>query len=272
MTDGYLEKNRRLIDRELKKRLPGGAAKPRLLHKAMRYGVLGGGKRIRPMLVLESSKACGGNLKDALPVACAVEIIHSYSLIHDDLPSMDDALTRRGRPSCHVKYGEATAILAGDALLSLAFYLISGRGGNPNMGRVAREISGAIGSFGMAGGQSMDLEMKNGGRPDLRALMRVNGKKTGALIAAAARSGGMIAGAGRDKIEALGKYGEDIGLAFQITDDILDKDGYADIFGVSGSRDESRKLAERAKARLRIFGKKADGLRAIADYTLNRKR
>ena len=277
----YLDKNIKLIDGELGRYLPKRTAHPRIIHEAMRYSVLNGGKRIRPILVLESSKVCKGKVKNALPIACAIELVHSYSLIHDDLPSMDDTATRRGRPSCHIKYGEALAILTGDSLLSLAFNLISKgndrrksrqrRENKANVGQIIFEISKAIGSFGMIGGQVMDLKTKEEKKADLPTMEYINIHKTASLIAAATKTGAMIAGASPGEIDALQKYGEYIGLAFQIVDDILDRNGYVEIFGISGAHDESRRLIEKAKDILGIFGEEADDLRQIADYILNRK-
>lgn len=268
----YLEKNKKLIDKRLDKYLPKQTLHPRIIHETMRYSVLNGGKRIRPILVLESLKACGGKIEEAMPAACAIELVHSYSLIHDDLPSMDNAATRRGRPSCHVKYGEALAILAGDSLLTLAFNLIARGRDKTKIGQIIFEISKAIGSFGMIGGQVMDLKVREDKKIDLSTIKYINTHKTASLIAAAAKAGAIVAGASDKKIEALQKYGEYIGFTFQIVDDILDRDGYAKIFGLENARSESQKLTEKAKASLDIFGNKANNLREIAGYILNRKK
>ena len=267
----YLGKNRRLIDKELDACLPKRTIHPRIIHEAMRYSVLNGGKRIRPMLALESSRICGGKVKDTLPLACAIELVHSYSLIHDDLPSMDDSDTRRGKPSCHVKYGEALAILTGDSLLTLAFNLISRTRDKTKTGQIIFEISKAIGSFGMIGGQVMDLKIKEEKKVDLPTMEYINLHKTASLIAVAAKTGAIIAGAREHEIDALQKYGEYVGLAFQIVDDMLDRNGYVEVFGVRGARDEAQTLIERTKDSLAIFGEKADNLREIADYILDRK-
>ena len=272
MIKTYLEKNRRLIDRELDKYLPKKTAHPRIIHEAIRYSVLNGGKRIRPVLLLESSRVCGGKVKDALPLACAVELVHSYSLIHDDLPSMDNAAMRRGKPSCHVKYGEALAILAGDSLLTLAFNLIAKLKNKVKAGEIIFEISKAIGSFGMIGGQVMDLEIRKEQKIDLHTVEYISLHKTASLISAAAKAGAMIAGASDKKIDTLERYGKYIGLAFQIVDDILDKDGYVEVLGPKGACSEAKRLAEKAKDSLKIFGEKADNLREIAGYILNRER
>jgi geranylgeranyl diphosphate synthase type II len=271
MITKYLENKRRIIDKELGKYLPKRTARPRIIHEAMRYSILNGGKRIRPILVLESSKVCGGKIKNTLPIACAIELVHSYSLIHDDLPSMDDAATRRGKPSCHVKYGEALAILTGDSLLTLAFNLIARGKDKTKTGQIVLEISKAIGSFGMIGGQVMDLKIKNDEEIDLSTMKYINVHKTASLMSAATNTGAVIAGASDKKVEMLQKYGEYLGLAFQIVDDILDRDGYAKIFGVKGAHDEAKRLAEKAKDSLEIFGEKTDNLKEIADYVVNRR-
>ena len=270
MIKEYFEKNKKLIDGQLDKLLPKKTTHPRVIHEAMRYSVLNTGKRIRPILVLESAKICGFRTSEAIPLACAIELIHSYSLIHDDLPSMDDAATRRGKPSCHVKYGEALAILTGDSLLSLAFNIIS-RENRKKTGEIIFEVSKSIGSFGMVGGQVMDLNIKNDKKVDLPTMEYINLHKTASLIAASTKTGAMAAGASKKEIDALQKYGEYIGLAFQIVDDILDRDGYVEIFGVRGARNEAQQLTNRAKDMLGIFGKKADNLREIDDYMLKRK-
>ncbi|MBN1872082.1 MAG: polyprenyl synthetase family protein [Candidatus Omnitrophica bacterium] len=268
----YLEKKRKLIDMELERYLPGKAAYPRVVHEAMRDSVLSGGKRIRPILAMESAKICGGNRKDALRLACAIEFIHSYSLVHDDLPSMDDASMRRGRPSCHAKYGEAIAILAGDALLTLAFNVLSGIKDEKRMKRVVFELSKAIGTFGMIGGQVVDLEIKDKRPLNLPMLEYINLHKTASLIAASAKTGAVIAGAGEEKIKALESYGEYTGLAFQIVDDILDRDGYVGIFGINGAKEEAARLIEHAKGILAVFGKRAETLKRLSDFVLKRRK
>ena len=272
MVNSYLEKNRKLIDRELDAYLPKRTSHPRIIHEAMRYSVLSGGKRIRPILVLESSRACGGKIKDALPLACAIELIHAFSLIHDDLPSMDNALTRRGKPSCHVKYGEALAILTGDSLLTLAFNLIARGKNKSKIPRIMFEISNAIGSHGMVGGQVMDLAVKDQKKTDLLTMKYISIHKTGSLIAVSVKTGAIIANARNKEIDALQRYGEYVGLTFQIVDDILDRDGYAEILGIKSAREESQRLIEQAKSSLKMFGKKSDNLRMIADFILNRSK
>jgi len=271
MLKDYLRKNRKLIDKELDKYLPKKTVRPNAVHDAMRYSVFNGGKRIRPILVMESARVTKGNIKDALLLACAIELIHTYSLIHDDLPSMDNDDTRRGKPSCHIKYGEAIAILAGDALLSLAFNIMARIKNETKVGEVVFEVSKAIGTFGMIGGQAIDLSIKDKEKIDLPTMEYINIRKTGSLIAVAVKIGAVVSGAAERQIKALKTYGENIGLAFQITDDMLDREGYAEILGVAAARDEAEALVKRAKESLSVFGKKADNLKKIADFIINRK-
>lgn len=207
----------RLIDKALDKYLPPETAEPKILHRAMRYSVFPGGKRIRPIILIETAMACGGNAKNAMPAAAAVELVHAYSLIHDDLPSMDDDDYRRGKLSCHKKFGEAIAILAGDALLTLAFEIISG-GYSPKISvAMIKELSGAIGSKGMVAGQAFDIA----GDKD---KVKVNHLKTAKLFAASAALGAISAGAKPAKIKALRRAGADFGMKFQAADDVEDKD------------------------------------------------
>lgn len=271
MIKGYLKKYRMIVEDELEKLLPQKAARPNLIHDAMRYSVFNGGKRIRPILLLESAKAAGRKGNDALLLGCAIELIHTYSLIHDDLPSMDDADTRRGKPSCHVKYGEANAILAGDALLTLAFNVMSRINDRTKIGDIIFEVSRAIGAFGMIGGQAMDLGIKNKENIGLPAMEYINILKTGSLIAVSCKIGAVISGADEKKINALTAYGEHVGLVFQIVDDILDNDGCAKIMGKSAARKEAENMIRGANNALKAFGRKADNLKGIADLILNRK-
>ncbi|MFH0839689.1 MAG: polyprenyl synthetase family protein [Candidatus Omnitrophota bacterium] len=268
----FLVKNKQLIDKKLEKLLPKKTARPNLIHEAMRYSVLNGGKRIRPILLVESAKSSGRKTDDALLLGCAIELIHAYSLIHDDLPSMDDAATRRGRLSCHIKYGEANAILAGDALLSLAFNVMSQIKDKKKIGDIVFEVSRAIGTFGMVGGQAMDLSIKDKADTNLPTMEYINILKTGSLIKVSCKIGGIIGGAAQKKIKALESYGEHLGLAFQIVDDILDNDGYAKIIGISAARKEAEDLISVAKKSLDVFGEKAGNLNKIADFVLNRKK
>lgn len=257
---------------------------PESLLEAIRYSLFAGGKRLRPALALGAAEIVSGDGTPALPVACALEMIHTYSLIHDDLPAMDDDDLRRGKPTCHMAFGEATAILAGDALLTMAFDALADTGSPA----IVREIARAAGAGGMVGGQQFDLEGE-GQQLDLAALQRIHRAKTGALIRVAVRCGAIAAGAGADEVAALTAYGEHLGLAFQITDDILDVTGTVDVIGKpvgsDESRnkstypallglDESRRLAgeavDAAVESLATFGAAADPFRDLARYILDR--
>lgn len=248
------------IEKNLKKYLPKGTS---ALEKAMRYSVLSGGKRVRPLLAIEAAGLCGGKIKDIIPVACAIEFVHAYSLIHDDLPAMDDDDFRRGKPTCHKVFGEASAILAGDALLTLAFNVIAKNTGSRAGLNIIKELSDAIGVNGMAGGQAMDLESKN--RVKNRSMSReINKLKTARLFEASAKIGAISAGAAKEKINALQRFGLFLGLSFQLIDDYLD--------GETSCRKEARLFIEKAKKELKIFGKRADTLRKNAELLLSRKK
>jgi geranylgeranyl diphosphate synthase type II len=291
----YLEERRRLVDEALGRFLPEAGDHPKEIHEAVRYSVFAGGKRLRPILVLAAMESAGGHLERALPAAAAIELIHTYSLIHDDLPAMDDDDFRRGRPTCHKVYGEAMAILAGDALLTQAFILLSGE--NPSVPvdagarlRVIHEIAQAAGSKGMVGGQVVDI-LHEAREIDLPTLQYVHTHKTGALIRACLRVGGILASAGPEQMEALTRYGERIGLAFQIVDDILDLEGslealgkragsdlrkkkatFPALLGIEESRQHARHLVEEATHALKVFGDRRAALEAIADFVVTRRR
>lgn len=246
------------LEKALDKFLPSGYSEPKNLHKAMRYSVFSGGKRIRPVILLEAAKACGGKESIALPLACAVEFIHTYSLIHDDLPAMDDDDYRRGKPSCHKAFGEATAILAGDGLLTLAFETIAKKCPPKTAKEALIQLAKAAGSSGMVGGQELDL------RPGrTKDLAKINLLKTAKLFEVSAVLGAISAGAGKIYTKAMADYGRYLGLAFQIADDITDSDGCA--CGCGDNRPEVAVLVKKAKASLKIFGKKADKLVKIAE-------
>ncbi len=222
----------------------------------MRYSVFSGGKRTRPVLTIESAKACGGSLKGALPAACAVEMIHTYSLIHDDLPAMDNDDFRRGKPTCHKVFGEANAILAGDALLTLAFNIIA-KNTKPALGiKIIEELSSAIGAGGMVGGQALDLKFKNKVKNKTIAG-KINTFKTAKLFSAAAKIGALTAAPSAKEIKALGSFGLDFGLSFQMVDDNLDGDG--------GEIKRADSLIKKAKNDLKILGKRADRLKDIIE-------
>lgn len=263
------------LDAALDRLLPAAGAPPRPLHEAMRYGVLGGGKRLRPLLVLAAAEAAGcDDPASLLPPACALELIHAYSLIHDDLPSMDDDDLRRGRPTCHRVYGEANAILAGDALLTLAFRLLA----QPLPGvpperqlAVIGEVGDAAGSQGLVGGQVADLAAR-GKALSLPELQEIHRRKTGALFRAAVRVGALLAGAAPADLEALTAYAEAFGLAFQVLDDLEDDGPLPTLIGPARARTLAVETLEGALARLAPFGSRADLLRALAQGLLARCR
>lgn len=265
-----------LVNDALLKYVPLKNARQKNVFDAMRYSIQAGGKRIRPILTLEFCKVCGGDMDNALPFACAIEFIHTYSLIHDDLPCMDDDDLRRGKPSCHIKFGEANALLAGDALLSLAFETALcnnniDRIGYFNVIRAAGELAKASGADGMVGGQVIDLESE-GKTVSLETLKDMHMKKTGALIVAAAKIGCIAANAQSEQIKAAEDYAARIGLAFQIVDDVLDVQGktenlgkragkdnlngkstYATLLGIEKSKELIDKLTDEAIDSLSIF-------------------
>lgn len=259
---------------------------PKTLRDAIEYSLFAGGKRLRPALALGACELVCGDDLPAMPAACALEMIHTYSLIHDDLPSMDNDDIRRGRPTSHKVFGEAIAILAGDALLTLAFEAASECGDM----RVIREIATAAGAEGMVGGQVMDLESENL-RLGVEELRGLHARKTGALIRASIRVGAIVAGGSHAHIEALTQYGEAIGLAFQIADDILDvvgdeqsigkpvgsdeakqKSTYPVAVGLDGARRLASQAVGEAVAALECFGSKAGMFRALAQYIIERDR
>jgi len=279
-----------LVNSSLERLLAAEDEYPQSLHKAMRYSLFAGGKRVRPILVLAACEAVGGRVEDAINTACAFECIHTYSLIHDDLPALDNDDLRRGRPTCHKVYGEATAILAGDALLTVAFELIA-RTELADRGVLldaAFELARAAGSTGMIGGQMVDIESE-GKEVTFPVLEYIHIHKTGELILASVRSGALIGRAGADELAALSTYGKAIGLAFQIADDILDVEGvsaemgkptggdsakgkvtYPALLGLDPARERARELAGIAVGSLDGLGSKAEPLRAIARYIVDR--
>ena len=249
--------------------LPRENEHPRELSRAMRYAVLSGGKRIRPIFTLAACEAVGGRETAVLDAACALELIHSYSLVHDDLPCMDNDLMRRGKPSCHAKFGQVTALLAGDALLSLAFHVLARTRGKRQI-QAVQWIAEAIGSRGMVGGQALDMEFQ-AKEADLPTLEYINTHKSGALIAACTRVGAYLGGGTPRQVEALYRYGKYVGLLFQVVDDIMDQQGYARALGVRGAREEAALLLANAKRELSPFGKKGQFLEAVADFMVTRK-
>ena len=267
----YLTKRRALVNRALERYLPPAHRVPGEIHRAMRYSVLGEGKRIRPILALASCEAVGGRPAAALPASCALELIHAYSLVHDDLPAMDDDDFRRGRPSCHKKFGEAIGILAGDALLTFAFELLARSSGAPSVAlRVVREVAAAIGTRGMIGGQVADVRFNHNGHTPAKLIEAINVRKTGALIACSVRVGGLLGGGSGSADRALGRYGERIGLVFQLVDDLLDRDGAVREMGAEAVRRRAERLTEEAEHAVAPLGRRARPLRDLARFILTR--
>ncbi len=287
----YLEDRRRQIESHLEKLLPEAEEfQPSELGSALRYAVLGNGKRLRPILVLAACEAVGGALGTALGPAAAVECIHAYSLVHDDLPALDNDDLRRGDPTVHKAHGEATAILVGDALQTLAFQALSEAQAIPRDARLEmiQRLSRAVGAHGMVGGQALDLAWE-ASLPDQEALQRTHRMKTGALLTASVELGGLAGGGAPHTIVTLGRYGRHIGLAFQITDDLLDIEGsteslgkeaesdvarskatYPALMGKRGARELGEAELDRALAALEPLGERAASLRAIARYIVER--
>ena len=281
------------VNRALDSLVPDESLPPQTLHRAMRYSLMAGGKRLRPVLVLTAGEALGATAGDLMPAACAVEMIHTYSLIHDDLPAMDDDDLRRGRPTCHKAFGEAIAILAGDALLTQAFIVLSSSapaGDQNRQVQVIRELATAAGTVeALIGGQVADIEGENRA-VDAAALEYIHRSKTGALIKASVVIGGIIAGASPDQLSVLGRYGEKIGLAFQVADDILDvtstseamgktpgkdlaaqKATYPAIHGLDASRAHASELVESAISAAGQLGPAAYRLQQIAKFIIARQ-
>ncbi|MFZ4592981.1 MAG: polyprenyl synthetase family protein [Verrucomicrobiaceae bacterium] len=286
----YITERCALIDAALHRFIPSEVTSPATIHKAMRHSMFAGGKRLRPILCLAAAEACGGDLETAMPAACAVECLHTYTLIHDDLPCMDDDDFRRGVPTCHKVYGEGIAVLAGDALQALAFQLLAQVPSNLNynVGHFVSELAITSGSLHLIGGQVMDLEGE-GKKLPLADLRYVHESKTAALLTTSIKLGGMCVGASPEQVRALHTFGWDTGLAFQIIDDILDvtqtteklgksagkdltseKSTYPALLGLQASRDEAHRLTNEAMQALDVFGDKADALRQLAEHLLNR--
>lgn len=267
----YLDDRGRLIERHLERVLPPAKRYPSLLHQAMRYSVLGGGKRIRSILVLASAEACSPRWREALLPACAIELFHTYSLIHDDLPCLDNDEFRRGKLTCHRKFGEPYALLAGDALLTLGFQILS-QGPHPKLvQRLVHEVGEAIGSQGMIGGQVVD-KISETEDISLPVLDYIHVNKTGKLIKVSCLVGALVGGATAAREKALARFGEYLGLAFQVVDDIMDSDGYMRFMTEAQAREKARELTARAKKSLQIFGGKGEPLGKLAEYVLNRKK
>ena len=289
--DAWTKRTRALVEKSLRDYVPPAKTKPATIHRAMRYSLLSGGKRLRPLLCCAASEACGGTARQALPAACAVEMVHAYSLIHDDLPCMDDDDLRRGKPTSHIVFGEGIAVLAGDALLTEAFGVLAKAkpGARYTAAALIAELARAAGSRGLIAGQVADLEAE-WRKPTEPALYFIHAAKTGMLLRAALKLGGMSAGATTAQIAALDRFGFALGLAFQIQDDILDTTQSAKKLGKTAGKDaaagkmtfpaffgsdRSRELAARwtadAVEALRPFGTRGGTLRGLADLMLRRE-
>ncbi len=288
----YLALQRNLVESALDRFLPDTQTRPQALHESIRYSVLAPGKRLRPILVIASAEAVGGTAAQVLPAACALECIHVFSLIHDDLPCMDNDDYRRGRLTNHKVYGDAMALLAGDALLALAFQLAAQnmQGVSPqNVLNTLGMLAEATGAGGMVGGQVVDMESQ-GHEIDRETLRYIHAYKTGALLTASVAAGASLAGGSESQLESLTAYGRNIGLAFQIADDILDVTGdeaklgkpvgsdeerdkatYPKLYGLEESRRRAQAEVDAALEQLQSFDAKAEPLRAIARYIVERE-
>jgi len=292
--EAYLSARRGMVDSALNKYMPAEDAYPPEIFKAIRYSLFAGGKRLRPILCLAAAEAVGGDIEKIMPVACALELIHTYSLIHDDLPAIDNDDYRRGMPTSHKVFGEGMAVLAGDALLTEAFHLMSRpdlmADVNPSLLlTVINEIAEAAGYTGMVGGQVVDMESE-GKVPDYETLHYIHSRKTGVMVLAAVKSGARLSGATEEEIDALSEYGRNVGLAFQIADDMLNVDGdpmlmgkatgsdatrgkmtFPALIGVVESHKKAYELLDMALAGIAGLDHKADPLRLIASYVLERR-
>lgn len=287
----YLKMLAEEADRATDGFLPREDERPGSMHGAMRYCVFAGGKRLRPVLCMAAAEACGGQRADALPAACALELMHTYSLVHDDLPCMDDDDIRRGRPTCHKVYGEGMAVLCGDALLTEAFIVLTKAKGTQrySVGAMVAELADTGGSRRLIGGQVLDLEGE-GGDLTIQELVRIHEAKTAALLTCSVRLGAMSANATREQMDALSKFGYALGLAFQVIDDILDvtqttevlgktagkdmavdKATYPSIIGLAESRKEAQRLTTEALDSLKPLGEKGENLRKIGEWMLGRE-
>ncbi|MEK6653343.1 MAG: polyprenyl synthetase family protein [Nitrospirota bacterium] len=289
----YLKEKKELIDSFLKEYFSSPST-PSILGESITYSLFAGGKRIRPILCLAAYEACDGDSEDILPFASSIELIHTYSLIHDDLPAMDNDDLRRGKPTNHKVFGEGMAILAGDGLLTEAFYMMSNSLSNRNIKNTAliraiKEIAFVSGIHGMVGGQAQDLIAENS-EPDKETLSFIHKHKTGALISGSLRAGAILANCTKPSLSAITRYGENIGLAFQVIDDILDIEGdtaelgktagsderkkkmtYPALYGIEESREKAGELISEAIFAIKDFSGKAEPLREIARYFLERK-
>jgi len=290
----YLDERKMLVDKALKKFMPTPSGLASDVIRAMNYSLFAGGKRIRPILCIAGAEAVGGSVDSVEPVACAIELIHTYSLIHDDLPVMDNDDFRRGKPTNHTVFGEAVALLAGDGLLTLAFNLMAGYGAEKKVEkkallRVIDLIASAAGYKGMVGGQVVDITYE-GKKADPPVVEYIHRHKTAALIAASVTAGTILAGGNKDEEKSINRYGQQIGLAFQIADDILNIEGdkkvmgkgigsdkergkitYPSVFGTAESKTIQKELIENAIDSLKGFDTRAEPLRDLARYIIERK-
>ncbi|MEK6236554.1 MAG: polyprenyl synthetase family protein [Planctomycetales bacterium] len=287
----FAESARPRIDDALRRFTPAGEGCPDQLSKAIAYALTSGGKRLRPLLVLMAADACGGQESSALPAACAVEMIHAYSLIHDDLPAMDDDDMRRGKPSCHKAFGEAMAILAGDALLTRAFEILASETRPPELAAECVTIlAGAAGASGMVGGQVDDV-FRQPSEDATQRLEYIHERKTGAMLSASLKLGGIVAGGNSQQLDALRNYGRRLGLAFQIVDDLLDVQGdenvvgkrlgkdsrdgkltFPGLLGIEASRRKAQELIVQACDALAPLRSRSHCLEALAHFVLERDR
>ena len=287
----FFDENQQLIEAALDRLMPSAETMPPTIHQAMRYSVFAGGKRIRPMLCVEASRIFSAETNAAVEAGCALEFIHTYSLIHDDLPALDDDDLRRGKPTCHKQFNEATAILAGDALLTLAFETLSRIPTDAQRCvQVIREISSAAGTRdGMVGGQVADIEAER--KPvSAEMLSYIHKSKTAALIRGSVVAGAICGGGAADDVERMRRFGDNIGWAFQVVDDILDveessaalgktagkdqaqqKATYPALFGLAKSREFAKELAAKALGELEVYGERAARLRELAEFLVLRR-
>jgi len=290
----YLQEKKSEVEEALDRLLPRQGEEPRLIHESMRYSVFAGGKRLRPILAISAYELAGRHDKSILPPACGLELIHTYSLIHDDLPCMDDDDLRRGQPTNHKVFGDGIAVLAGDALLPLAFECFLGRGMDgrlpfATLGQISRRVAYAIGTMGLVGGQVMDITQASSDR-QLSTLETTCLMKTGSLIQVSLECGALLAEADPKVTQALSEYGKALGLAFQITDDILNVVGdskkmgkaiktdashekvtFPELLGIEGARRHAAEWNQRAKQAINGFGESAWALRELADYVIERQ-
>ena len=290
-----MEERRRLVEQALDRALPRESAWPETIHRAVRYSLFAGGKRIRPLLVLAAGEAVGGSRDEVMPLACAVEMIHTYSLVHDDLPAMDDDDLRRGKPTSRKVFGEGIAILVGDALLTRAFEIMTDAPTGADAGEVRRRLAAvailaeAAGTTGLIGGQVMDLESE-GRAVDANALERMHRAKTGALLGACVRAGAVLGGGGDEDRARLDRYASAIGLAFQVVDDVLDETGvahelgktagkdaragkatYVSVHGLEASRQMARRLLDEALSAVAPLGARGRLLEGLARLIVERR-